>query len=105
MLIVSFVSSRLLVPRFAHPYRGRGRPRHGCTSPLQRAHRNEADEGLDEVALGADDILDVRGDQAVLGKSIGKDAEEHKLTYVTRFGLERAEEMAERTADRESAVL
>ena len=45
-----------------------------------------------------DDILDVKGSPATLGKSIGKDAEEHKLTYVTRYGLEQAEEMAERTA-------
>lgn len=37
-----------------------------------------------------DDILDVTGDFNALGKSIGKDAQEDKLTYVKIFGLEGA---------------
>ena len=52
-----------------------------------------------------DDILDVKGSREKLGKSIGKDAEEHKLTYVTHFGLAQAEEMARRTADEARAAL
>ena len=42
-----------------------------------------------------DDILDVVGDEAELGKPIGSDAENKKSTYVTLFGVEKAEEMAE----------
>lgn len=42
-----------------------------------------------------DDILDVVGDEAELGKPIGSDAENDKSTYVTLFGVEKAEEMAE----------
>jgi len=42
-----------------------------------------------------DDILDVVGDEAELGKPIGSDAENEKSTYVTLFGVEKAEEMAE----------
>ena len=38
-----------------------------------------------------DDILDVTGDSAELGKPIGSDEEEGKVTYVTMYGLERAE--------------
>lgn len=39
-----------------------------------------------------DDILDVVGDQKELGKSIGKDAQEGKLTYVSMYGLDKAKE-------------
>lgn len=41
-----------------------------------------------------DDILDVVGDPAQLGKSIGKDEREHKTTFVTLYGLEPAREEA-----------
>lgn len=37
-----------------------------------------------------DDILDVIGDTAVLGKTIGKDAEENKCTWVSIYGLDQA---------------
>lgn len=37
-----------------------------------------------------DDILDVTGDFQQLGKSIGKDAEENKWTYVKMYGLDGA---------------
>ena len=45
-----------------------------------------------------DDILDVVGDEKTLGKSIGKDAAEGKLTYVTLYGLDGARERADRLA-------
>lgn len=41
-----------------------------------------------------DDILDLEGEAAVIGKSVGKDAEEGKTTFVTIYGLERAKEYA-----------
>ncbi len=37
-----------------------------------------------------DDILDVAGTAEVLGKPVGSDARNHKATYVTLFGIERA---------------
>ena len=37
-----------------------------------------------------DDILDVIGDSAELGKPVGSDEEEGKTTYVTLYGLEQA---------------
>ena len=54
-----------------------------------------------------DDILDVVGDEKALGKSVGKDAAEGKLTYVTLYGLEGARERADRLAKeaRESLAL
>ncbi len=39
-----------------------------------------------------DDILDVTGDEEKLGKHVGSDSENGKVTYVTLFGLEKAEE-------------
>ncbi len=41
-----------------------------------------------------DDILDVVGDEKLLGKSTGKDAESGKLTFVTLYGLDGAREHA-----------
>ena len=42
-----------------------------------------------------DDILDVVGDSAVLGKNIGSDEKENKVTFVTLYGLETAKRMAD----------
>jgi geranylgeranyl diphosphate synthase type II len=41
-----------------------------------------------------DDILDVTGDEASLGKPQGSDERHGKRTYVSVFGLERARELA-----------
>ena len=50
-----------------------------------------------------DDILDVTGDEATLGKHTGKDAQEHKCTWVSLYGLDQARKDAktytERAAD------
>jgi len=43
-----------------------------------------------------DDILDVVGDSAVLGKTAGKDAAQRKATYPSVFGLEKSREEAQR---------
>jgi geranylgeranyl diphosphate synthase type II len=45
-----------------------------------------------------DDILDVAGDASVLGKTVGKDAEEGKTTFVTVYGLDAAKEFAKNYA-------
>jgi len=41
-----------------------------------------------------DDILDVTGDEAKLGKPIGSDARNEKQTYVGLYGLQKARELA-----------
>jgi geranylgeranyl pyrophosphate synthase len=49
-----------------------------------------------------DDILDASGDPALMGKTLGKDAAEDKLTSVSLLGLEgarRAAQKAEREAE------
>jgi geranylgeranyl diphosphate synthase, type II len=42
-----------------------------------------------------DDILDVEQCSEELGKTAGKDAEQHKITFPSVYGLERSREMAE----------
>lgn len=42
-----------------------------------------------------DDILDVTADSATLGKTAGKDAEDHKPTYVSILGLDASRQLAE----------
>ncbi|MFT9056555.1 MAG: polyprenyl synthetase family protein [Ethanoligenens sp.] len=41
-----------------------------------------------------DDVLDVTGDSATLGKPAGSDLEKHTSTYVTHLGLETARQLA-----------
>jgi geranylgeranyl diphosphate synthase type II len=41
-----------------------------------------------------DDILDVAGDEDELGKAVGADERRGKVTYVSFYGLERAQELA-----------
>lgn len=40
-----------------------------------------------------DDLLDVCGSEQELGKKIGSDAQNHKTTYVTMYGIEKSEEL------------
>ena len=47
-----------------------------------------------------DDILDVDGETVELGKTAGKDAQLDKTTYVSRFGLDRARELAAESHER-----
>lgn len=52
-----------------------------------------------------DDILDVEGDVAEMGKTVGKDAAANKPTYPGMFGLERSRAMARECVERAHQVL
>jgi geranylgeranyl diphosphate synthase type II len=52
-----------------------------------------------------DDILDVIGTSADLGKTAGKDAEQGKRTFVSVYGLDRARAMAEEESLRATDAL
>ncbi len=54
---------------------------------------------LGELFQMTDDILDVVGDFASMGKTLGKDERENKLTCVRLYGLEGAKMRAELCAD------
>lgn len=46
-----------------------------------------------------DDILDVNGDQLLIGKPVGSDEKNLKTTYTTLFGVKGAQEMAKQCVD------
>lgn len=52
-----------------------------------------------------DDVLDVIGDEAVLGKPIGSDAESGKPTYPSLLGLEQSRALAREEAEKAIAAL
>jgi geranylgeranyl diphosphate synthase type II len=53
----------------------------------------------------ADDLLDVLGSQAELGKTIGKDEQQHKATYPALHGLEASKLIASRLVEEACEVL
>ena len=52
----------------------------------------------------SDDLLDALGDEAAVGKAVGKDAEQGKATLVSLWGVERARDEARRLAERAAAA-
>lgn len=52
-----------------------------------------------------DDILDVTGDERTLGKPVGSDEKNKKVTYVTRKGLEQAQADQEALSEEAVALL
>lgn len=52
-----------------------------------------------------DDVLDVTSSMEVLGKPIGSDEKNHKVTYVTLVGLEKAQAEVERLSNEALALM
>jgi geranylgeranyl diphosphate synthase type II len=75
-------------------------PTRPATIPLRRF---AAELGV--VFQIVDDILDVTGDEAELGKPRGSDERLGKPTYVSVFGLERARELAQESHRKARAAL
>ena len=76
----------------------------GVDGPATMPFRRFAAE-LGVVFQIVDDILDVTGDEAELGKPQGSDERHGKSTYVSVFGLERARELAVESHGRTRAAL
>lgn len=53
----------------------------------------------------ADDILDVTGDEAKLGKKCGSDSKENKNTYVTLCGLEESRALAKKLCEKAKSLV
>ncbi len=52
-----------------------------------------------------DDILDITGDEKIIGKPVGSDTKNQKATYPALFGLEAAREEAEKLLDQALSCL
>ena len=79
----------------------------GTSEAATLPYRSYAEE-LGVLFQIVDDILDVTGSDAELGKPHGSDQRHGKLTYVSLFGLERARELAAESfgkAQRELAAI
>ena len=76
----------------------------GAPAPATAGYRRFAAE-LGVLFQIVDDILDVTGDEAELGKPLGSDARHGKATYVSVFGLRRARELARESHGRARAAL
>jgi geranylgeranyl diphosphate synthase, type II len=76
----------------------------GLAAPELPPHRIFAVE-LGVLFQIVDDILDVVGSDEQLGKTPGKDRQAGKVTYVSRFGLERARELADEALARAQSRL
>jgi geranylgeranyl diphosphate synthase, type II len=76
----------------------------GKSGPATIPYRRFAAE-LGVVFQIVDDILDVTGDEAELGKPRGSDERHGKATYVSAYGLERARELAQESHRKARAVL
>lgn len=50
-------------------------------------------EAFGRIFQATDDLLDVTGDSAQMGKTLGKDAQQGKLTMVSLHGIEKTEEI------------
>ena len=76
----------------------------GMDGPATIAYRRFAAE-LGVLFQIVDDILDVTGDEAELGKPQGSDERHGKRTYVSVFGLEHARELAAESHRKARAAL
>jgi geranylgeranyl diphosphate synthase type II len=76
----------------------------GLSGPATIPYRRFAAE-LGVLFQIVDDILDVTGDEAELGKPRGSDERHGKSTYVSVFGLERAQDLARESHVKARAAL
>ena len=70
--------------------------------------RNKLEEYGRKLGLAfqiADDLLDVRGSEAVAGKRVGKDSPRGKLTFPSLLGEEESRRRAERLIDEACAAI
>jgi len=75
------------------------------TKPLELEQIQTAGLQIGLAFQGADDLLDVTGDTASLGKTAGKDEAVAKATWIRLEGLERARQRTERHGRRGSKIL
>jgi farnesyl diphosphate synthase len=67
----------------------------GLVAPADRAWLDRYGAAIGLAFQVVDDILDVVGDAAALGKTAGKDADDGKPTYVSTLGLDASRRLAD----------
>ena len=77
----------------------------GQASPTQYQALDDYGKALGEAFQIADDLLDVEGDAAALGKPAGADAALGKTTFVTQLGIEGAKQRVRDLLARGDAAL
>src|SRR5580692_3124006 len=77
----------------------------GQSSPAQHRALDDFGRALGEAFQIADDLLDVEGDAAALGKQTGQDAALGKTTFVTQLGVEGARQRVRDLLGRADAAL
>ena len=76
-----------------------------CASDLQLAALSKYGEAVGLAFQIVDDVLDVEQSSEKLGKTAGKDAQQHKITFPAVYGLERSHQMAEEQLARAHTAL
>jgi len=71
----------------------------GHVPPEGRTHMHGYARDIGLAFQIADDLIDHEGDEAIVGKAVGKDAEAGKETFVSLLGAERAREQAKILVD------
>jgi farnesyl diphosphate synthase len=77
----------------------------GQASPAQYQALDDYGKALGEAFQIADDLLDVEGDAAALGKPSGQDAALGKTTFVTQLGIEGAKQRVQDLLARADSAL
>lgn len=78
---------------------------YGNASPKQLGQLAIYGENLGLAFQITDDILDLTGDEAKIGKPIGSDVKNNKATFPLLYGLERSQLMAQEAVDTAIAAL
>ncbi|MFO0896951.1 MAG: farnesyl diphosphate synthase [Pirellulales bacterium] len=74
-------------------------------SPAQLAALSAYGQALGLAFQITDDLLDVRGDEAAMGKRVGKDAGRGKLTFPRLLGIDESQRRVERLVSEACAAL
>jgi len=77
----------------------------GQATPAQRRALDRYADALGLAFQIADDLLDAEGDEALVGKKVGKDAAAGKATFITYLGLDGARRRAQALAAEAAAHL